>query len=72
MQEGFCLVLVEFWLVADTGRNSGSFLFYVCRISLVALVPSPGLGCQPGQCAIGNIPTRLGRRLGTSHSGLAP
>lgn len=31
MQEGFCLVLAELWLVADAGQNSGLFLILYVR-----------------------------------------
>lgn len=69
MQEGFCLVLVELWLVADAGQNSGLFLILCvqCVVLCVCSCLLKRLGRQPGQSATGNIPTEPsgGRALPT-------
>lgn len=44
--------------MAEEEQNSGSFcVLCVLCVFFCVFMPSPGLGCQPGWCAIGNIPT---------------
>lgn len=67
-RKSLCLVLAELWgdqLVPEEGRNSGSLrVLCVLCVFLCVLRPSPGLGCQLGRCATGNIPTLVWAEAG--------